>query len=209
MKSITEKECFRCYRKNHFKKLMDIILKQFTDILCGVFDNQAQVDREKAIGKQVHPYAKHITELCSHKVLNRPNGHEGAYVLEESYYTYFGKETQVKPLCFYLRSDGKRKVFLQSLQIPNKFSLEEATHANKNFILDYNQLFIRPFGVAEYTLMETGQFTTNHIAVVGLGMTLQLIETLSEGHLSVMEIVRKDGVNFTPYDTPIEYIKIK
>jgi len=187
---------------------MDKILKRFTDILCGTLDNMAQVEAERKSGKQIHPYAKHVTEVFSHRVLNRPKEHEGIYVLEESYYTYPGKETDLKPLLFYLRSDGKSKVFLQSVQIPDNFTAEEATNANTNFIVDYNDLSIRRFGIAEYTLMETDQFTVNHIGIIGPEMTFQLTETLSDGHLSVMEIVRKDGVTLTPYDTPIDYIKI-
>lgn len=188
---------------------MDKVLTRFCEILCGTLDNAEQVEAEKKAGKQVHPYAKHVTDVFSHRVLNRPNGHDGIYVLEESYYIQPGSDTtDLKPLLFYLRSDGKSKVFLQSVQIPEKFKAEEATNANADFILDYNDLSIRPFGIAEYTLMETDQFTVNHIGIIGPGMTFQLTETLSDGHLSVMEIVRKDGVKLTPYDTPIDYVKI-
>jgi len=186
---------------------MDPLLKRFTDILCGTLDNQAQVDREVAAGKQVHPYAKHVTDICDHMVINRPEGHEGIYVLEESYYIYPGKEMDIKPLIFYLRSDGKNKVFLESMKAPH---LDQATIVNDNadLVLDYEKMIASPFGVAEYALQVTDQFTVNHIGVVGEGLTFQLTETLSDGHLSVMETVRKDGVKLTPYDTPIEYIKI-
>lgn len=187
---------------------MDNLLKQFTDILCGTLDNKAQIDREREEGKQVHPYAKHVTDICDHKVINRPEGHEGIYVLEESYYTYPGKETDVKPLLFYLRSDGKNKVFLQSMKTQD-LDLVSITNTNNDLVLDYNKMEVSPFGIAEYTLQVTGQFTVNHIGDIGNGMTFQLTETLSEGHLSVMEILRKDGVKLTPYDTPIDYIKVK
>lgn len=186
--------------------MMDKVLKRFTDILCGTLDNKAQVDKEKAAGKQVHPYAKHVTDICDHLLINRPNGHEGIYVLEESYYTYPGKPMDIKPLIFYLRSDGNRKVFLESIKAPH---IDPATITNDNpaLILDFNKLEVSSFGTAEYTLQVTDQFTTNHIGVIGPGMTFQLTETLSDGHLSVLEIVRKDGVKLTPYDTPIDYIK--
>ena len=187
--------------------MMDKVLKRFTDILCGTLDNQAQVDKEKAAGNQVHPYAKHVTDICDHLVINRPKGHEGIYVLEESYYTYPGKPMDIKPLIFYLRSDGDRKVFLESIKAPH---LDPASITNDNaaLILDYNKLEVGPFGTAEYTLQVTDQFTVNHIGDLGNGLTFQLTETLSDGHLSVMEIVRQNGVKITPYDTPIEYIKI-
>ncbi|WP_298503801.1 hypothetical protein [uncultured Maribacter sp.] len=184
---------------------MDKVLSRFTEILCGTLDNAAQIEVEKKAGKQVHPYAKHVTDVFSHRVVNRPKNHDGIYVLEESYYTYPNKETEVKPLLFYLRSDGKSKVFLQSVQIPLKYKAEEATNANTDFILDYKDLEFRPFGIAEYTLMETDEFTVNHIGIVGPGMTFQLTETLSDEGLSVMEILKIDGVVMTPYDTPIHY----
>ena len=187
---------------------MDKVLKRFTDILCGTLDNQAQVDKERAEGNQVHPYAKHVTDICNHKVINRPEGHEGIYVLEESYYTYPGKAMDIKPLIFYLRSDGKSKVFLESIKAPH-LDPKTITNANDDLILDYNKLEVGPFGAAEYTLQVTDQFTVNHIGDIGNGMTFQLIETLSDGHLSVMELVRQDGVKLTPYDTPIDYIKIE
>ncbi len=188
---------------------MDAILKRFTEILCGTLDNAAQIEAEKKAGKQVHPYAKHVTAVCNHKIINRPKNHEGIYILEESYYIYPGKEeVELKPLLFYMRSDGERRALLQSVQIPEKFTKKASTNANEDFIMDYNDLVFRPFGVAEYTLQETNQFTVNHIADMGNDITFQLIETLSDDGLDVMELVRKNGVKITPYDTPIEYRRV-
>lgn len=188
---------------------MDETLKKFTEILCGNLDNQAQIDKELAAGKQVHPYAKHVTAICDHKIINRPADHKGIYILEESYYTYPEKETQVKPLFFYVRSDGNKKVLLQSVSIPEKYNLHEVVNSNERLVFDFNELTFSAFGTAEYALQVTGQFTTNHIADIGNGVTFQLTETLSESGLSVMEIIQKDGVKLTPYDTPIIYKKIE
>lgn len=189
---------------------MDHILKRFTQILCGTLDNQAQIDREKKAGKQVHPYAKHVTAICDHKIINRPEGHEGLYILEESYYIYPGKEeVELKPLLFYMRSDGKNKALLQSVQIPERLEKVEVTNDNKELVLDFKELSIRNFGVAEYTLHEEGYFTVDHKANMGNGITFQLIETLSDKGLDVMELVKKDGIKITPYDTPIEYRRVE
>ena len=54
-------------------KAMDL----FKEILCGDLDNRQQVANERALGKQVHPYAKHITRICDHRVKHRPEGHQG------------------------------------------------------------------------------------------------------------------------------------
>jgi len=102
---------------------MDHILEKFTAILCGTLDNQAQIDRERAAGRQVHPYARHVTDICDGKIINRPDGHEGLYILEESYYVKPDTEVmELKPLLFYMRSDGSYKALLNSVQIPLQFT---------------------------------------------------------------------------------------
>lgn len=188
---------------------MDHILKKFTDILCGTLDNQAQVNKERSEGQQIHPYARHVTAICDHMIINRPENHEGLYILEESYYVKPGSEMmELKPLLFYMRSDGASKALLNSVQIPTQFSKEEARNDNKYFVMDYNDLELRDFGTAEYELQDDGSFKVDHEANMGNGITFRLIETLSQSGLNVMELVHKDGVKLTPYDTPIEYRRV-
>ena len=194
----------------NFRNLtMDNILKKFTEILCGTLDNQAQVDRERYEGKQIHPYARHVTDICDHKIINRPEGHEGLYILEESYYVKPGAEImELKPLLFYMRSDGDSKALLNSVQIPPQFTKEQARNDNKYFIMDFKDLEIRNFGTAEYELQVDGSFKVDHEADMGGGIVFRLIETLSLDGLDVMELVHKDGIKLTPYDTPIEYRRV-
>jgi len=188
---------------------MDHILEKFVNILCGTLDNQAQVSAERSAGHQIHPYAKHVTAVCDHKIVNRPQDHEGLYILEESYYTKPGQDkVELKPLLFYLRSDGSSKALLNSVQIPTQYTKEEATNENEDFIMDFNDLTLRPFGTAEYQLQEDGSFKVDHEADMGDGLTFRLIETLSPEGLDVMELVHKNGVKLTPYDTPIEYRRV-
>lgn len=189
---------------------MDTILKKFTEILCGTLDNQAQVDEERKNGQQIHPYAKHVTDVIDHKIINRPSDHEGMYILEESYYIHPGKEEmEIKPLLFYLRSDGVSKALLNSVQIPERFDKAEVVNANESLEFDFHELKLRPFGTAEYTLHEGGYFTVDHTADMGGGVIFRLIETLSKEGLEVMELVHKNGQKLTPYDTPILYKNIK
>jgi len=187
--------------------MTDTILEKFVKILCGTLDNKAQVDQELADGNQVHPYAKHVTAVCDHKIINRPKDHEGLYILEESYYTYPGKELDIKPLLFHLRSDGN-KVLLNSVQIPVHLKKADVINANESLVLDWNELELRPFGTAEYMYHEEGHFTVDHEADMGDGLTFRLIETLSMDGLDVMELVHKNGVKLTPYDTPILYRRV-
>ncbi len=190
--------------------MLDPILEIFTSILCGTLDNQQQVNDEIAAGKQIHPYAKHVTAICDHKIINRPADHDGLYILEESYYIYPGKEMELKPLLFYMRSDGVSKALLNSVQIPTQFEKAEVTNANEELIFDFHELELRNFGTAEYHYHEDENcFKVNHTADMGDGLTFQLIETLSPEGLDVMELVHKHGVKLTPYDTPILYRRMK
>ena len=139
---------------------MDTILQKFTEILCGSLDNQQQIKEEKATGKQLHPYAKHVTAICNHKIINKPNNNEGIYILEESYYIYPEKDTtELKPLLFYVRSYKNSKVLLQSIQIPERFAKEEVTNNNDQLIFDWNELKTSSFGTATYLLHSEGYFT--------------------------------------------------
>lgn len=188
--------------------MRDHILEKFIAILCGTLDNQQQIDEERANGTQIHPYAKHVTDVCDHKIIGLPENHEGVYILEESYYIYPGKEMELKPLLFYMRSDGESKALLNSVQIPEQYSKAEATNDNDQFIMNFEDLKLRPFGTAEYELQEDGSFKVDHEADMGNGLTFRLIETLNREGLEVMELVHKDGVKLTPYDTPILYKRI-
>ncbi len=188
---------------------MKPILKKFADILCGTLDNQAQIDAEIAAGKQIHPYAKHVTDICDHKIVNRPDDHPGIYILEESYYVQPGKtEIELKPLFFYITSKDDNSALLHSMQIPEDIKPEEATNANQDLVFDWNEIEMRPWGPAEYTWHEDKQcFTVDHEDPIN-GVTFRLVETLKYGELFVMELVHKEGVKLTPYDTPIHYVKI-
>ncbi len=187
---------------------MNATLKKFAEILCGTLDNQKQIDAEIAAGKQIHPYAKHVTDVCDHRIINRPEGHPGIYILEESYYVKPGQsETEIKPLFFYITVKGDNSVLLHSIQVPLHMKPEEVINANDDLVFDFNELEMRPWGPAEYTWHEDKHcFTVDHEDPIN-GIVFRLTETLKEGELFVMELVHKDGVKITPYDTPIHYIK--
>jgi len=85
---------------------------------------------------------------------------------------------------------------------------EQVRNDNKNLIINFEDLELRNFGTAEYELQDDGSFKVDHEADMGGGITFRLIETLSRDGLDVMELVHKDGVKLTPYDTPIEYRRV-
>jgi len=185
-------------------------LELFIDILCGDLDNREQVEAEQKMNKQVHPYAKHITRVCDHKVKNLPSDLLGHYILEESYYSYPDREMEIKPLLFFIREKDGKSVQLQSLVVPDKYEKAEVINTNDDLIFDYHELRInQKFGVAEYVMHDSAYFTTDHHCDFGDDVTFRLIETLSAEHLLVLELYSKAGKILTPYNTPIIYKTIR
>jgi len=188
---------------------MSKVIDLFIEILCGDFDNQAQVEAEQKEGNQTHPYAKHITRVCDDKILNSPVDLEGHYILEESYYTYPDKETEIKPLLFFIRNKSPNSVMLQSLIIPERLDKAEVINANENLFFDYYELAInQKFGTAHYVMQDNAYFTTDHLCDFGNDTSFRLIETLAIDQLLVLELYSVSGKIITPYNTPIIYKKI-
>ena len=52
-------------------------------------DNKDQFEKISKTNPQ-YPYAKHINTICNSKIANRPNGFEGVFMIEESYYSVQG-----------------------------------------------------------------------------------------------------------------------
>lgn len=184
------------------------VLQEFVDILSGTLDNIDQVNKEKEEGNQVHPLAKHVTADCTHIVRGFPADDPGRYILEESYYTYPGKEMIIKPLLFYvIEKEGTVK--LHSVTVPERFDPADVINANSELYFDHDELHVKPaFGAAAYKYHPDKRcFTVDHHCEFAPGLTFRLTETLEHGKLSVMETWTKDGVVTTPYETPIIYIK--
>lgn len=181
----------------------------FQEVLCGTFDNSRQVANEQAAGKQIHPFAKHVTAVCNSKMLNLPADLKGYFILEESYYTYEGKPMEIKPYLFFIEEVAADKIRLSSYSLPTDIPKADITNANPNFILDYAKISVsKTFQPATYQLTDKA-FTVNHPTELGNGMRFTLIETLTKDRLEVMELLEKDGKRLTPYETPIIYERVK
>jgi catechol 2,3-dioxygenase-like lactoylglutathione lyase family enzyme len=179
-------------------------------ILTGNLDNRDQIEQEQIAGKQIHPYAKHITRDFSHRVLNKPANQRGIYLLEESYYQYPDKPLEIKPLLFFIEPLSENDALLHSIEIPASFAKADFINANHSLYVDYADLVESPrFQPASYRMNADGvSFSINHPNDLGNGLKFTLIETLSMEQLSVMELLEKDGQKLTPYDTPLIYKRI-
>ena len=180
----------------------------FKEVLCGDFDNQRQVDMERAEGKQIHPYAKHVTRMFTDRIEGLPDDVKGYYILEESYYQYPDKELEIKPLFFFVEPISDDKIRLSSIVIPEKWEKEVVRNDNSDLSFKYEELKLSPrFKPATYHL-KGNKFYVNHPNDFGNGMRFTLIETLSKDRLEVMELLEKDGQRLTPYDTPLIYERL-
>ena len=92
-------------------------LEIFIKNLCGEFNNDNQLKKEFESGKVVHPKARHINNVCNHKIKNLPENFEGYFVIEESYYEQ-GKFKNVLPHLFLFTLNKDNNVVLTSYDLP-------------------------------------------------------------------------------------------
>lgn len=188
-------------------------LKLFQQIITGDFNNKAQVNTEVADGKQIHPLAKHVNRVFDDKIIGLPRNAESSnfWILEESYYTYPGKEMEIKPYLFNFAAQNSNEILLTVYQIPKQWKKEDCRNNNPDFKLNFNELIPSPtFKGALYTYNPNDKaFYTNSINELGNGIKFTLTEKMTTTQLVVMELLEKDGKRLTAYDTPIIYDRVK
>ena len=180
----------------------------FQQVLVGDFDNQRQVDAERAAGKQVHPFAQHVNRIFTHRIEGLPPDLEGCYILEESYYTYPNQPMTIKPHLFYVVPHGDEVARLRPVKMPEHWPLEAIRNDNPALKFHIDELsLIEWFNPADYRMIgETLQ--VNNPNDLGDGRHFTLTETFTIDRLEVMELWMKDGVQLTPYNDPIIYERI-
>jgi hypothetical protein len=195
-----------CYSQKNTKQMSDFEL--YKSYIQGDTDNSAQVAEEIKAGKQIHPLAKHVNRLLDSKIKNLPNNYNGFYILEESYYTYPNKPTDIKPYLFWFEQTPEGNVKLHSLQLPKGIEKKDIRNDNPALSLDYNDLKDSPtFKPAVYQRTEKGFYIKAPIDLPN-GMKFTLEETIMKEGFEVMELLEKDGKSLTPYSTPIQYKRI-
>lgn len=183
-------------------------IEKFRDYITGKVDNRQQVEEELKAGKQVHPLARHANGVIDDKISNLPAGRKGFFILEESYYDYPGKPTEIKPFIFYFEASGDKEVRLTVYQVPPDTDKTKMKNDDPDLKLDFHQL--KPsatFKGAVYSLKKDGCFYTNAPNDLGNGMKFTLIEKICRNEWEVMELLEKNGTRLTPYETPIIYRK--
>ncbi|MDZ7897621.1 MAG: hypothetical protein U5N85_06280 [Arcicella sp.] len=180
----------------------------FKSYIQGDLDNKAQVDAEIKAGKQIHPYAKHVNRLFDRKIKNLPENYNGFYILEESYYTYPNKPTEIKPYLFWFEKTEGGRIKLHSIQIPKGWDKKDIRNDNPNFVLDFADLIDSPtFTPIVYTKTDKGFYIKAPVNLPN-GVKFTLEETIGKDTFEVMESLEKDDKLLTPYSTPIIYKRI-
>jgi len=198
---------FSCATAQKTKKMNDLDL--YLSYLTGDFDNQAQVETEIKAGKQIHPYAKHITRVITQRVKNIPTDFKGVFVLEESYYKTPGQDTVIKPYIFKFTLNESGQIVLHSMGIPAQIDKKTFRNDNNSWALNFNDLKESPsFKPAAYTKTERGFYIKAPNDLPG-GIKFTLEETIGNGFLEVMELAEKEGKRLTSYDTPLQYVRMK
>jgi hypothetical protein len=175
----------------------------------GDLDNKEQVDAQIKAGKQIHPYAKHVNRLFDSKIKNLPKDYNGFYILEESYYTFPNKPTEIKPYLFWFEKTEQGQVKLHSLQLPKEIDKKELRNDNTKLSIDYKDLKDSPtFKPAIYAKTDKGFYIKAPVDLPN-GMKFTLEETIGKESFEVMELLEKGGKSMTPYSTPIIYKRIK
>ncbi|MCU0339691.1 MAG: hypothetical protein MUE30_07390 [Spirosomaceae bacterium] len=189
------------------QKMSDLDL--YLSYLTGDFDNIAQVETQRKVGKQTHPYAKHVTRVITQRVSGIPADFKGVFVLEESYYKYPNQDTIVKPYIFKFEVNAQRQIVLHSMAIPERIDKKTFRNDNATWRLAFAELKESPsFKPAAYTKTERGFYIKAPNDLPG-GVKFTLEETIGNGFLEVMELAEKDGKRLTPYDTPLQYVRMK
>ena len=183
-------------------------LERFIQCLCGDFNNDEQLIKEKELGKEGLPKARHINRVCNEKIKHLPEDFKGYFVIEESYYE-IGNRKNILPHLFLFHLNEEGKVVLTSYELPEDIKKEDFRSDNSDLVMDYNKLICsEKFTPMVYEEVEEA-FEGKSISDFGNGLIFTLRERTSEEALEVSEIFERNGKKTFGFDEPIIYKKLK
>ena len=173
-------------------------LDAFLKILCGRFDNAAQIQELEREGVTDFPFARHVNTVCNDKIAGLPADFPGKFVLEESYYTTGGR-THASPHLFLFTQEGE-DVKLTSYELPKGSDTYETMAP-----LAYEDLKVsEKFTPAVYTLRD-GVWEGGSVSMFSPVLKFTLFERFSPEVLEVSETMEVNGQRTFGYDRPILY----
>ena len=182
------------------------ILKNFTDLLCGVFDNSVQLERFKKEGIEGYPFAKHVNTVLNDKIKNLPSDFKGIFILEESYYTV-NDHTNSMPHIFLFTEESDGSVKLTSYETPEGYTKQNLTYENID-TLDFEGLKVSEKFTPAIYKENNGVWEGGSVSNFSPVMQFKLFERFSKDVLEVSEIIEVNGKRTFGYDLPLEYRRI-
>lgn len=181
-------------------------LEIFINDLCGVFDNENQINQELESGKQIHPKAKHINGICNNKINNLPDDFDGYFVIEESYYEQ-GKFKNVLPHLFLFTLNENDDVVLTSYDIPENISKADFRNDNEDLVMDYKELKVSSKFTPMIYKYKDGVYEGSSVSNFSAETEFTLNERIENGKMYVSEVFRKNGKITFGFVDPIIYEK--
>ncbi len=176
-------------------------LDNFVGMMTGHFDNREQFDEMQKTGK-VYPYAEHVNTVCNDKIKNLPEGFNGKFVVEESYYEINGKR-HASPHLF-LITESEDGIVLSSYEIPEGEDKTTFSYgAMKN--VDYNDLKKSEKFTSALYREKDGIWEGGSTSQFSPVMIFKLWERFSDSCLEVSESIEVNGKRTFGYDDPIIY----
>lgn len=179
-------------------------LNDFISLLEGHFDNREQFEDMKAKGVEF-PYARHVNTVCNSKIDGLPEGFQGVFLLEESYYTQHDR-THASPHLF-LFTEEEKGMKLSSYEMPEGYTNDSFT-AEKLGRLDYGSLVpSAKFTPAIYRFKD-GAWEGGSVSMFSPVLRFTLFERFSEDRLEVSETMEVNGKRTFGFDDPIIYKRV-
>lgn len=181
-------------------------IELFLSMLCGTFDNTEQFNKMQANGIKDYPFAQHTNSVCNDKITGLPESFQGAFVLEESYYTVNGAMNKMPHL--FLITEEADAIKLLSFEMPEGYTKDNFTFENLNDISYQDLKQSEKFTPILYTWNGTS-FYGKSVSMFSPVLRFTLEETFSEELLLVSETFEVNGKRTFGYDNPIEYRRCK
>ena len=177
-------------------------LQEFLSLLSGTFDNAEQYKEMQRQGNVQFPFARHINTVCNDKIRGLPADFDGAFLVEESYYTVGGK-THASPHLFLFTQEGNG-VRLTSYETPDGCDKAAFSYETMGEV-EYDSL--KPSGKFTPALYEKKNevWEGGSVSMFSPVLKFTLFERFSQEQLEVSETMEVNGKRTFGYDVPILY----
>ena len=174
-------------------------LQEFIALLCGTFDNAAQL----RAGAEGLPLARHVNTVCNDKITGLPEGFDGVFVVEESYYTTDGK-THASPHLFLFTLEEDGAVKLTSYEVPEGCDKTAFTYDSMP-VTAYERLRVSEKFTPALYREQDGVWEGGSVSMFSPVLKFTLFERFSREVLEVSESMEVNGKRTFGYDVPILY----